>query len=188
VKSRKIAYIMMTLSFVMIISGSVASFVINLQEDRETMYKRMDDVNNTFEVFSTNTSVFESARDELYNIVLGNVYYETMFMEDVNIKTRLSNYENLVDQLKKNVSTLNNLCNDVYYPSSEANSRCQNYKSIYEQVVNYFVTDIKVYNDNVKKYNEYQTSIGSTYQLKEYVTKKIYIDYNGDKKFDGKEE
>ena len=37
--SKKIAYFLMTLSFVMIISGGVSSFVINLKTDKEETYK-----------------------------------------------------------------------------------------------------------------------------------------------------
>lgn len=186
--SRKIAYIMMTLSFIMIISGGVSSFVISLKVDREETQNRMNDVADVFEVFSANTSVFESFRDDLYNTVLNNIYYDSMFTEDVNIKNKLSNYENLVDQLEKNTNELNKLCDDVYYPKSDINNKCRNYKSIYEQVVNYFVSDISVYNENVKKYNDYQASLGSLYKIDNYKTKKDYIDFNGDKKFDGKEE
>lgn len=186
--SKKIAYFLMTLSFIMIISGCFSSFVISLKADRREIAKKMNDVSNVFEVFSTNTSIFEEKRGELYTSVLSNVYYENMYLEDTNIKNKLSNYENLVDQLKKNTISLNKLCEDVYYPKSDVNNRCQNYKSIYEQVVNYFVTDINVYNKNVKKYNDYQKNIGSTLNVLEYKTKKTYIDYNGDKKFDGKED
>lgn len=186
--SRKIAYFMMTLSFIMIISGGVSSFVISLKADREETQNRMNDVSDTFEVFSANTSVFELFRDELYNTVLNNIYYDSMYLEDANIKNKLSNYENLVDQLEKNTRVLNKLCDDVYYPKSDVNNKCQNYKSIYEQVVNYFVSDIKVYNGNVKKYNDYQASLGFLYKIENYKTKKDFIDFNGDKKFDGKEE
>lgn len=186
--SKKIAYLMMTLSFVMIISGGVSSFVISLKNDQKETQNRMNEVSDAFEVFSTNTSVFEAFRDELYNTFLSNISYDSMYIEDVNVKNKLSNYENLVDQLKKNTLSLNKLCDEVYYPKSDVNSKCHNYKSIYEQVVNYFVSDIAVYNNNVKKYNEYQANFGSVYNIKEYSTKKSYIDYNGDKKFDGKEE
>lgn len=186
--SKKIAYLMMTLSFVMIISGGVSSFVISLKNDQKETQNRMNEVSDVFEVFSTNTSVFEAFRDELYNSFLSNISYDSMYIEDVNVKNKLSNYENLVDQLKKNTLSLNKLCDEVYYPKSDVNSKCHNYKSIYEQVVNYFVSDIAVYNNNVKKYNEYQANFGSVYNIKEYSTKKSYIDYNGDKKFDGKEE
>lgn len=187
-KYRKIAFGIMTLSFVMIMSGGVSSFVLGLKADRIETYNRMNDVSDVFENFSTNTSVFESFRDELYVNVLGDIYYDTMYNDDVSVKNKLSNYENLVDELEKNTLSLNKLCDDVYYPDGNVNNKCSNYRSIYEQVVNYFVSDIKVYNKNVKKYNNYQASVGSNLAIKEYKTSKKYMDYNGDKKFDGKEE
>ena len=185
---KKLAYIMMTLSFVLIISGGVSSFVIGLRRDRDEIYSRISEVNDEFEVFSTNTSVFESTRDNLYNVVLSNVYYDTMYDEDNKVKNEISNYEHLVDELTKNTKKLDRLCNDVYYPDSKVNTKCNNYKSIYEQVVNYFISDINVYNDNVNKYNEYQKSNNSDLRVDKYKTNKKYIDYNNDKSYDGKEE
>ena len=185
---RKLSFRIMTLSLVLIISGCVSSFVISLKQDHEATYNRMYKVDDEFEVFSANTSVFEEKRDELYTVVLSNVYYDTMYQEDNDIKNKLSNYENLVDELTKNTNNLDKLCNNMYYSSSDTNSKCNNYKSIYEQVVNYFVNDIKVYNDNVNKYNKYQEDNNSELRISKYSTKKKYIDYNKDKKFDGKEE
>ena len=185
---RKIALGLMTLSFIMIISGGVSSFVLGLKKDHEETQKRIIIVNDEFEVLSTNTSVFEEVRDELYNKVLGNIYYDTMHKEDKNIKEKLSNYENLVDEMEKNVSKLDKLCDKVYYPDIETNTKCSNYKSIFEQVNNYFVGDIRLYNKNVKKYNEYQNSKNSNLLISKYIIKRDYIDYNGDNKFDGKEE
>lgn len=185
---RKIALGIMTLSFVMIISGGVSSFLIGLKKDHEETQKRITIVNDEFEILSTNTSIFEEQRDELYNKVLGNVYYDTMYKEDKKIKEKLSNYENLVDELEKNVSKLDKLCKNVYYPDIEANTKCSNYKSIFEQVNNYFVGDINLYNKNVKKYNKYQENKKTNLKISKYIIKRDYIDYNGDNKFDGKEE
>ena len=186
--SKKIAYILMTFSFVFIVSGSVSSFLIGLKNDRNETYKRMDDVSNSYEVFSTNVSVFENVRDELYNNILGNVYYDTMYTNDLAIKNKLSNYENLVDELEKNTNNLNKLCDDAYYPESKINNICLNYKSIYEQVINYFVSDIKTYNKNVVSYNNYQATLGTGLSVIKYNTNKKYIDCNNDGKYDGKEE
>lgn len=185
---RKFAYVLMTFSFILIISGSVSSFLISLKDDKNRTYKRMADVNNIFEVFSTNVTAFENFRDELYNTVLNNTYYDTMYIDDSNIKNKLSNYENLVDELDKNTKNLNKLCDDVYYPDSAVNKKCSNYKSIYEQVINYFVSDINSYNDNVTKYNNYQASQGSNLTIDKYLTTKKFIDYDNDDKFAGKEE
>ena len=185
--SRKICLGIMTLGFILIFSGGVSSFVLGLKQDKEEIYNRINEVNNSFETFSTNTSVFEGYRDELYGVVLNNVYFDTMYEQDKIVKNKLSNYENLVDELTKNTKNLDSLCNDVYYPDSKVNTKCNNYKSIYEQVVNYFVSDINVYNKNVDKYIEYQKNNNSNLKIEKYKTNKKYIDYNNDNEYDGKE-
>ena len=186
--SKRIAHVLMTLSFIMIISGGVSSFLLGLKADRLETQKRIGVVKNEFETLSTNTSAFEALRDELYTKVLSDVYYDTMNKDDIKVKEKLSNYENLVDELEKTTFTLDNLCSNVYYPDMETNTKCNNYKSIYEQVNNYFISDIEVYNKNVEKYNKYQESKKSKTSIDPYATHRDYIDYNGDKKYDGKEE
>ena len=183
---KKLANLFLILSIVLIISGGVSSFILGLKADRTETLNRMVEVNDVFEIFSANTTAFENLRDELYNEVLGNLYYDNMFASDGIIKTKLSNYESLVDELGSNAKKLENLCDDVYYPDGNVNSKCFNYRSIYEQVNNYFLSDIDVYNKNVKAYNDYQTLHNLTYLVNEYKTDKKYIDYNNDNVFDGK--
>ena len=184
---KKIAYGIMSISIVLIVAGSFSSFLKGLKEDHNVVLRKMDDVTVEFETFSTNTSIFEETRDELYNEILGNTYFETMFEEDQEVKNKISNYEQLVDELTKSTKKLDRLCEKTYFPKGEVNNMCINYKSIYEQVINYFVTDMNTYNENIKKYNEYEESLNSQLRLEEYKTTKKYIDYNGDKMFDGKE-
>lgn len=185
---KKVANICLVLSTILLISGGVSSFILGLQADRRETLNRMVEVNDIFEIFSANTTAFENLRDELYNEYLGDLYYDTMFENDGIVKSKLSNYESLVDELKSNADILKKLCDDVYYPDGNVNNKCFNYKSIYEQVVNYFISDIDVYNNNVKSYNEYQSSNNLSLFIKEYKTKKKYIDYNNDGVFDGKED
>lgn len=187
-KAKRISYILLAISFVMIMAGGVSSFLIGLRADKELINKRMIDVSNEFEDFSTNTSLFENERDVLYNELLTNLFFDTMQQNDNVAKVKLSNYENMVDEITKQVRQLDKLCNDVYYPDSSVNNKCNNYQLIYEQIVNYFLSDINMYNENIKKFNEYQKSINSAVSLKEYSTNKKFIDYNKDKQFDGKED
>lgn len=186
--TRKLAYLFLSISLVMIVAGSFSSFLIGLREDHQRVLRRMDDVSGIFEGFSTNTTMFEDYRDELYTEVLGNVYYDTMYKTDETVKGKLNEYEAIVDGIKKDTKKLDSLCKHVYYPDSEVNKMCTNYKSIYEQVVNYYVTDIHTYNDNVEKYNAYQDTIKKDLKIRKYHTEYDYIDYNGDNIFDGKEE
>ena len=185
---KKLAYTLMTLSFVLLISGGVSSFVNALRSDRAEIFKRVNEVEDAFEVFSTNTTAFENVRDELYSKVFSQIYYDTMYHEDKDVKSKVSNYEQLVDELTRNTDRLELLCENVYYPDAVTNSRCRNYKNIYEQVINYFVYDIELYNDNIQKFNEYQENAGTLLRLRKYTTRKTYIDFNQDGVFDGKEE
>ena len=183
-KGKKFAIILFIIGFILLISGGVASFLFSLKEDRALTLERMVVVNDEFEEFSTSTTAFEAYRDELYNNVLSSLFYDTLGADDANIKNVLSNYEAMVDALEKKADSLNNLCADVYYPDSSVNSKCNNYKAIFEQVNNFFVGDINVYNKNIDSYNAYVAGWGAP--LAHYETKRDYLDYNYDKAFDGK--
>ena len=187
-KFKSLPFWMFALGLLLILSGCVSIFIMDLKKDQATVLNRMGDVSNTFEEFSTEVSLYEEQRDLLYTEVLSNLYYDSLFVQDKIVKNRLSNYEAIVDEISKKNNTLDKLCSDVYYPDSVVNNKCSNYKSIYEQVVNYFVTDIKFYNKNITKYNEYVKNSGSTNTVSLYKTNKDYIDYNGDNVYDGKEE
>lgn len=186
-KSKKFGVALLMISIVMIISGTVCTFVVSLKADREATQARMVVVNDEFESFNKSVTTFEEARETLYTQYLGNVYYETLATDDVMLKEKISNYESIVDGIDKQVKTMNSLCKDVYYPDSSVNSKCSDYKLVYEQVINYFVKDISVYNDTIKTFNEQQVAAGSTLALVEYTTDRVYIDYNKDGAFDGKE-
>ncbi len=187
-KRRNFPIYMIGLGLLMIFSGCVSSFIINLREDQAKVLARMNDVSNIFEEYSTNVSVYEQQRDLLYTQVLSNLYYDTMYNEDSVVKNKLSNYESIVNEIEKKKDELDKLCEEVYYPDSKVNNMCSNYKSIYEQVINYFVTDINYYNKNIDNYNDYIKLLNSTSILSKYKTDKKYIDYNNDGKFDGKED
>jgi len=185
---KRVAYVILLISIIMIVSGGVSSFLSGIRKDREATYNRMADVSDAFEEFSTEVSLFEDYRDNLYEKYLANLTYDNMKKNDATIKKELNNYEDMVDSITNKTKTLNALCEDVYYPESSINNKCSNYKNIYEQVNNYYVLDIKTYNSNIKKYNDYQKSKKSNLSLKKYSTKKDYIDYNEDGKIEGKDE
>ncbi len=185
---KRVAYVLLLISIIMIVSGGVSSFLSGIRKDREATYNRMADVSDSFEEFSTEVSLFEDYRDSLYEKYLANLTYDNMKKNDIVIKKELTAFEEMVDSINNKTKTLETLCDDVYYPDSSINNKCSNYKNIYEQVNNYYVLDIKTYNDNIKKYNEYQKSKKSNLSLKKFTTKKDYIDYNEDGRIEGKDE
>lgn len=187
-KARKIGVLLLTISIMMIISGTVCTFVVSLKEDQKKTQERMLVVKDSFEEFNLSVTAYETARDTLYTETLSNLYYDSLMTDDAVIKEKLSNYENIVDGVIKHVKTMDNLCKDVYYPDSDVNSKCSNYKLIYEQVANYFMEDIELYNSTIRTFNEQQVAAGSALALIEYKTEKKYVDYNKDGVFEGKVE
>ena len=185
---RKISYIMILVSIFMIISGFVSSLVIGLKEDRKMTNKRMNEVNLEYEDYSTMVSLFEVERDSMYENIFNNNTFDSMYANNKYITNKISNYEAMVDEMYKNVNKLNDLCNDMYYPDSSVNSICNNYKIIYEQVNNYYVLDIELYNKNVDKYNEYIKTVDANLVVKKFETKKKYIDFDNDGEIIGKDE
>lgn len=184
---KRIGVLLLVVSIMMIISGTVCAFVVSLKEDRNITQTRMVVVGDEFENFNKSVSSFETARETLYTQYLGNVFYDTLVNDDVMMKEQFSNYESIVDGINKQVKIMDGLCNDVYYPDSSINSKCSDYKLVYEQVINYFVGDVGVYNNTIKTFNKQQVDAGSTLALVEYKSNKKYIDYNKDGAFDGKE-
>lgn len=187
-KGKKIGVLLLTISIMMIISGVVCSFVVSLKEDQKATQARMVVVNDTFEEFNASVTGYETSRDTLYTESLSNLFYDTLAQNDAMFKEKLNNYESIVDDVIKNVKKMDDLCKDVYYPDSSVNSKCSNYKIIYEQVGNYFIEDINLYNSTIKTYNEQQTAAGTNLLLEEYKTVKKYVDYNKDGVFEGKVE
>lgn len=187
-KLRKVGFVLLTVSIMMIISGTVSSFVVSLKADQEETQKRMVVVKDSFEEFNASVTAFETTRDTLYTEALGNLFLDTLAANDVVLKEKLSNYESIVDDVIKHVKKMDSLCKDVYYPDSDVNSKCSNYKLIYEQVANYFMEDIKLYNTTVQTFNSQQAASGSNIVLLEYKTTKKYVDYNKDKVFEGRTE
>ena len=185
---KRLASYLCVVGLVLIISGFFSIYLNGLKEDREKVLARMGDVTSEYEKFNTNVSLFGDYREDLHESVFENLYFETMYPSDQLVKEELKKYEDLVDEIELSVNVLNDLCDNIYYPKSDVNNMCHNYKTMYEQVNNYFVYDIEDYNENVKKYNEYVNTNSLLTTIKKYDTSKKYIDYNGDKKYDGKEE
>ena len=83
---------------------------------------------------------------------------------------------------------MKSMCGDIYFTDTSTNNKCSSYDSVYEQIVNAFVSDVNLYNKSIDSYNKYQKELNSGLSLNKYKTSKKFIDYNKDKKYEGKEE
>ena len=191
-KKNKKVKILILIGITCVIWGFVIMFISSVKKDQKAMNARMDTIVNSYENFSKKISEFNTMRDTLHTEFLDKVYYETLESKDAEFKNKLKKYEELVSNIS--VSTKDNLreyCkDDIYYASSDVNSKCAAFKQGYEEMVNSFVDDVNSYNNNLTQYNAWLDSEGKTESIKleGYQTKKKYIDYNKDGVYSGREE
>ncbi len=190
-KSKKIK-ILVLIGITCVIWGFITMFISSVKKDQKEMNSRMDTIVKSYNNFSKKMEEFNTMRDQLHTEFLDKVYYDTLETQDAEFKNKLKSYEELVSKIS--LSTKNNLrkycTDDIYYSSSDVNSKCAAYKQGYEEMVNYFVDDINSYNNNLQQYNAWLDSENKqdSIHLENYETKKKYIDYNKDGQYSGREE
>lgn len=185
---KRLSIILFIMGFLLIFSGLGVGFIVDLNADRESTLLRMEDVKNEYKNFSNSVDSFNDIRNSLYLTVFEDVYFDTMASNDATVKQTFTDYETSVNGVSDTVKKLSELCGDIYFFNDSVNEKCQSFSSVYEQIVNAFVSDVALYNDNILQYNQYQNDLGSNSVLENYTTEKEYIDYNNDKEYEGKEE
>ncbi len=180
-KNKKIVYTLFGIGILMLFSGCFSSFINGLKSDHAKVSQRMEIVNSDYEELTKNINTFTEQRDDLYSKYLEKVDYTSFYKNNKSINSTISNYENIVEEISKKAKSLDKLCNNSYFTSNDTNEKCSNYKLLYEQVNNYFVSDINKYNKIVQDYN-----MNNVKNVNIYYLSRNYIDYNNDKTFDGK--
>ena len=181
--------ILFSIGFIFIVLGLIMNFALGFKQDKQEVSKRMKLVNSAYETFKKEAKSFTTTRDNLYDNVLSELYFETLNLTINNCLEELEHYEQQLDEIEKIALDLQKNCQDIYFPDKQANNKCQTFAISYEQMVNYFVNDIKQVNDNIIKYNTYnQENNTGIAPVQEYSTTKKYIDFNKDNKYEGKED
>ena len=180
-KNKKLIYILFGIGIFMLFSGCFSNYINGLRSDHEKVNQKMKIVDTDYNELTNNVNTFTETRDNLYSKYLERVDYTTFYRDNNIINSTISNYETIVDEIDEKVKSLDNLCKNTYFTSNDTNEKCSNYKLLYEQVNNYFVSDINKYNNIVYDYN-----MNNVKNVTVYTISRKYIDYNNDKSFDGK--
>lgn len=181
--------ILFVLGIFLIIAGLITNFTMSFSADKEEVSKRMKEVNETYKVFKREASNFSNTRDNLYDNVFAELYFETLNLSINNCLIELEKYEQKLDEMEEIAEKLKASCGDIYFPETDINTKCKTYALSYEEMVNYFMNDIVQVNQNIEEYNKYNVENNTGVPpIQKYNTTKNYIDFNKDKKYAGKED
>lgn len=188
---KKRILIITLLGITFVIWGIITLFISSVKKDQKEMNSRMETIISEYTKFGENIEKFNEERDNIHSSFLDTVFYETLEQNDAEYKKKLYDYERQLSNISKETKKIREYCKDgIYYSSSDVNLKCSSFKQSYEEMVNYFVEDINLYNKNITDYNSWLDSEGKTngIKLEPYNTTKTYIDYNKDGEYSGKEE
>lgn len=175
-------------------SGIVMIFTKIYKDNRQKGIKQelevIQIIDKEYEKFNTKASAFSNKRDTILESLksYGSYYAEVSENYDKIILT-LESYEDMVLEIDKDNKLLKSKCIEKEYNKYDTNNKCKIFLSNYEQVINSFISDVKVinniiveYNDWVKKEENKKYSVVDLYKMKTY---KEFIDINKDKIYEG---
>ena len=185
---KKIAIIISIILVVALLVAFVFVYVSSFKTDQEETLKLMEEVNEDYPTFNKNMTTFVNKRNEFYK------QKEEIYLEEIGKNTSLwtnfmAEYAKILNDIEDSSARLKKACKNDFGDIT-AKSQCNQFRANYEAANNYYITDVKVYNEIVKTYNEWVDSNNSTYQKLSSVDLEIYedyIDYDEDGEYFGKE-
>lgn len=181
--------IMILIGFLLIVIGIISYIIINYNSDQAEVRKRMETVRDSYEAFKTDVESFNSIRDNIYNsVITDNMYYQTLKDNDASFKELYKSYSDSLDKIDKDYMKVKDKCINVLHPEADVNNKCEAIVSSYEEVVNTYISDINSYNSLITSYNKWLSDTNSSdAKLEEIKLDRDYIDINGDREYNGKE-
>ena len=183
-KNKTIITIICIVAVIVIIIGL---FFNSISKDREKTNKIMNLIVKDYDKFEASVLNFNDKRDKIYSSVFEDTYYDTIKQNYDVWNNSFNDYEKTVDDVISKSKNLKKYCANNYYSKNDINSKCSSFSSLYEEVINSFVSDINSYNKLIDTYNEYVKENSGTDTLNKYSTKKKFIDFNNDGDYAGKE-
>ena len=188
-KRNKHLGIMILIGFLLIVIGIISYIIINYNDDQAEVKKRMDIVLNTYDTFKNDVNSFNTIRDNIYNEVLQDMYYETLKNNDTRFKELFNSYKESLEVIDKDYKKIEDKCINVLHPNADVNNKCEAMIVGYEEVVNTYISDVESYNKNITSYNSFLKETNSTdTSLEEIKLERDYLDVNGDREYNGKRE
>ena len=170
--------------FILLVIIVIIYFVIGYKNDQIESKKKIDSVITSSNNFKTHIDSFNKERDNFYQVVMKDMYYEDLKNNDTKYKEIISNYTKTIEPLEDDYKELKDKCVDVLYPDVSVNNKCEAFVIGYEKAINSYVSDIKKYNENIKDYNDVLEENDT--KIEEVKLTIDYIDVDGDRKYLGK--
>ena len=164
-------------------------WVIGLKEDQKETKVKMKEVIDNYPTFNKEVDIFSNLRNKLYE-KKEDMYYDTLSQQAIDWNKFMDEYAMQIKKVEDAAKNLKQNCK-IKYGDVGTNSKCTAFKANYEAAQNYYISDVKMYNDLIDEYDKWTKEQGGNYNtLKkaELPVYKKYINFDNDGEYFGKEE
>ena len=177
-KNKKNIIILLLTLFIGVV---VILVVYNTLNSRTIKKEKQDKVTKAYSDLTEEVKEYNEIRTQ-YNEKISNFILDKYKEEHEEYLKLLNSYNEVITNIDKSINALSDNCN-IIYKDSNTNKICSNYKQTYEKLINIYISDIKNYNNNITKYNEYKNDNIELYKA----IYDEYIDYNNDNTYEGRD-
>lgn len=163
-------------------------YISSFKVDRQETLALMKEVNEDYPKFNKNMTEFVNKRNAFYK-QKEEIYLEDMGKNTAAWITFMNEYAKIIENIESSSKRLKGHCKNNF-GDINAKTQCNQFRVNYEAANNYYITDIKAYNNIVKEYNEWLINHSSSYPKLNEISLSIYkdyIDYDEDGEYFGKE-
>lgn len=185
-KSLKIIGILFIIIVILFILAWI--WASGLKEDQKETKKTMKLVLESYDNFNNRVEEFSNFRNKFYEMK-EDLYLETLNENAEEWNKFISDYAKSIEEVEKASKNLKDNCK-IKYGDVNTNSKCTTFKANYEAANNYYISDIKLYNDLIDDYEKWDKEEGNHAKVEKgtYPVYKKYIDFDNDGEYFGKEE
>lgn len=169
----------------------IYNFYKGYKDDKAKTNELINNINNGYNDFVAGLNDINNKRETVYTNIFKKTYYTDMQNNIDSWNTTIDEYSKTIESLDNKSKYLKDNCLNIKFYHSEINPKCDLFVENYEMVINYYITDIEIYNKNIDSYNTWanENDEDSYKIIDKFVNNSYteYIDFNNDGVFLGKE-
>lgn len=191
-KGKKIIIIILIVLVILSVLGLfVYNFYKGYKEDKIKTEELINNINIHYNNFITDLNNINDKREIVYTNIFKETYYTDMQNNIENWNNLITEYSKSVEKLDNNSEYLKNNCLNIKFYHVDINPKCDLFIENYETIINYYISDIAIYNNNIDSYNTWASeNQEESYKIIDKIVNNSYteyIDFNNDGVFWGKE-
>lgn len=156
-KKKNILIVLIIIFIITVLTISITKFIKSFNEDAIRTQELITTIKTNYTELNENITSYNAQKEKLSNEI-ASYYQETLTTNYPNLISSLNEYEQIIQNIQKNINKIQENCQDNTFQESQVNSICQNIEETYNQIMTSYIKDIDNFNNIIETYNQTNTN------------------------------